>query len=90
MARATYFAAKFLAGCVAASQLGQVATLHPAFFRFSALVAVVAVVIWISLWVLDDWVIAVLNCDRTFYYGYLISAAICALLGGGVILWMQF
>jgi hypothetical protein len=90
MTKATYYLGIFLAGCVATSLLGTVATLHPAFFRFVLLVEVVRLTLWLAAWALDDWLIALLKCDRMFYYGSLISLALSTLLGAGVALWMNW
>ena len=89
MIKAAHLISLFLAGCVATSLLGTVATMHPAFLRFSILLSVVVAVIWLLAWLLDDWVISFLQLERFTYYSVLISFAVAALVGGGVALWMS-
>jgi len=51
--RAMYLANYFVAGCIASSFLGWIASLHPTSFRVIAFLAAAAFVIWGLCWLLD-------------------------------------
>lgn len=89
MSKATHLISLFLAGCVATSLVGVVATLNPAFFQFCILLGIVFLSTWLLAWVLDDWVILHLKLERFTYYSVLIAAAAAVLLGGGIAIWMN-
>ncbi len=51
--RAMYLANYFVAGCIASSFLGWVASLHPMAFRAIAFLLAALGIIWASAWLLD-------------------------------------
>ena len=51
--RAVYLANYFIAGCIASSLLGWVASLHPMAFRAIAFLLAALGIIWASAWLLD-------------------------------------
>lgn len=51
--RAMYLGNYFVAGCIASSLLGWVASLHPMAFRAIAFLAAAAFVLWGLCWLLD-------------------------------------
>ncbi|MEG4121874.1 hypothetical protein QUA43_30955 [Microcoleus sp. N9_B4] len=51
--RAMYLANYFIAGCIASSLLGWVASLHPMSFRAIAFLLAALGIIWASAWLLD-------------------------------------
>ncbi|MEG4627919.1 hypothetical protein Q5691_26995 [Microcoleus sp. w1-18aA5] len=51
--RAMYLANYFIAGCIASSLLGWVASLHPMAFRAIAFLLAAVGIIWASAWLLD-------------------------------------
>jgi hypothetical protein len=81
-----YLANYFVAGCIASSFLGWVASLHPMAFRAIVFLAVAAFILWGLCWLLDfsvsDWLkISVSNLQALLLAG-LASVAI----GAGVFL----
>lgn len=89
MARATHLISLFLAGCVATTLIGVVASLAPEFFNFAVLVAGVLIALWLLAWLLDDWLINFLQLERFSYYSILISSAAAAVIGGGIAIWIN-
>ena len=84
--RAMYLANYFVAGCIASSFLGWVASLHPMAARAIAFLAAAAFILWGLCWLLDfsvsDWLkISVSNLQALLLAG-LASVAI----GAGVFL----
>ena len=51
--RAMYLGNYFIAGCIASSLLGWVASLHPIAFRAIAFLAAAAFILWGLCWLLD-------------------------------------
>lgn len=51
--RAMYLGNYFIAGCIASSLLGWVASLHPMAFRAIAFLAATAFILWGLCWLLD-------------------------------------
>jgi hypothetical protein len=84
--RAMYLANYFVAGCIASSFLGWVASLHPMAFRAIAFLAAATFIVWGLCWLLDfsisNWLkISVQNLQALLLAG-LASIAI----GAGVFL----
>lgn len=82
--RAMYLANYFIAGCIASSLLGWIASLHPmAFKAITFLVATVAVV-WILCWLLDLSVSQLLKVSMSDLQAVLVSGLAMLLIGIGV------
>jgi len=84
--RAMYLASYFVAGCIASSFLGWVASLHPMAFRAITFLAAATFIVWGLCWLLDfsisNWLkISVQNLQALLLAG-LASIAI----GAGVFL----
>jgi len=84
--RAMYLANYFIAGCIAASFLGWVASLHPMAARAIAFLTAAAFVIWCLCWLLDfsvsDWLkISVQNLQA-----FLLASLAATAIGTGVFL----
>jgi hypothetical protein len=84
--RAIHLANYFVAGCIASSFLGWVASLHPMAMRAIAFLAVAAFIVWGLCWLLDfsvsDWLkISVTNLQALLLAGLAASA-----IGAGVFL----
>ena len=84
--RAMYLANYFVAGCIASSLLGWVASLHQmAFKTITFLIAAVAVV-WILCWLLDFSISQLLKVSVADLQAVLIGGLAMLLIGLGVFL----
>lgn len=82
--KAMYLANYFVAGCIASSLLGWIASLHPmAFKAITFLVATVAVV-WTLCWLLDFSVSQLLKVSMSDLQAVLVSGLAMLLIGIGV------
>jgi hypothetical protein len=84
--RAMYLANYFVAGCIASSFLGWVASLHPMAFRVIAFLAAVAFVIWGLCWLLDYSVSSLLKISVSSLQTFLLAGLAVGAIGVGVFL----
>jgi hypothetical protein len=84
--RAVYLANYFVAGCIAFSLLGWVATLHPIAFRAILCLLAATAIIWCLSWLLDFSLSSALKISVRDLQAYLISAGAMFLVGLGVYL----
>jgi hypothetical protein len=81
-----YLANYFVAGCIASSFLGWVASLHPMTFRAIAFLAVAAFIFWGLCWLLDFSVSSWLKISVQNLQALLLATLAAAIIGGGVFL----
>jgi hypothetical protein len=81
-----YLANYFLAGCIASSFLGWVASLHPMAARAIAFLAAAAFVIWGLCWLLDFSVSSWLKVSVQNLQAVLLATLAAAIIGGGIFL----
>ena len=86
MTRAMQLLNSFIAGCVASSLLGWVATLHPIAFKVISALIFTAIIIWGLAWLLDDTMTAKLRIDPQSLQAILVSGLAMLLIGLGVVL----
>ena len=86
MMRAIHLANYFVAGCIASSFLGWVASLHPALFRAIAFLAAVTFILWGLCWLLDFSVSAWLKISVNNLQALLLAALAAIVIGVGVFL----
>jgi len=84
--RAMYLANYFVAGCIASSLLGWVASLHPMATRAIAFLAAAAFVIWGLCWLLDFSVSGWLKISVTNLQALLLASLVATAIGVGVFL----
>jgi len=84
--RAMYLANYFVAGCIASSFLGWVASLHPTSFRAITFLAAAALVIWGLCWVLDYSVSNLLKISVSSLQAFLLAGLAAIAIGAGVFL----
>ena len=84
--RAMYLANYFVAGCIAFSLLGWVASLHPIAFRAIAFLTAAAFTVWCLCWLLDFSLSSALKISVSDLQAYLIAAGAMFLVGLGVYL----
>jgi len=84
--RAVYLANYFVAGCIASSLLGWVASLHPTSFRAIAFLAAAAFVVWGLCWLLDFSVSGWLKISVSNLQALLLATLAAAIIGGGIFL----
>jgi hypothetical protein len=84
--RAVYLANYFVAGCIASSLLGWVATLHPTSFRVIAFLAAAAFVVWSLCWLLDYSVSSLLKISVSSLQAFLLALLAATAIGAGVFL----
>jgi hypothetical protein len=83
--RAMYLANYFVAGCIASSLLGWLASLHPTSFRAIAFLAA-AFVIWGLCWLLDYSVSNLLKISVSSLQAFLLAVLAAIAIGAGVFL----
>jgi hypothetical protein len=81
-----YLANYFVAGCIASSLLGWVASLHPMATRAIAFLAAAAFVIWGLCWLLDFSVSGWLKISVTNLQALLLASLVATAIGVGVFL----
>ena len=86
MMRAMYLANYFVAGCIASSLLGWLASLHPTSFRAIAFLAAAAFVIWGLCWLLDYSVSSLLKISVSSLQSFLLAGLAAVAIGTGVFL----
>jgi len=84
--RAMYLANYFVAGCIASSFLGWIASLHPMATRAIAFLAAAAFVIWGLCWLLDYSVSSLLKISVSSLQALLLAGLAAIAIGTGVFL----
>jgi hypothetical protein len=84
--RAIHLANYFVAGCIASSFLGWIASLHPITFRAIAFLAAAAFVIWGLCWLLDYSVSSLLKISVSSLQAFLLAGLAAIAIGAGVFL----
>jgi len=84
--RAMYLANYFIAGCIASSFLGWIASLHPTSFTAIAFLAAAAFVIWGLCWLLDYSVSNLLKITVSSLQAFLLAVLAAIAIGAGVFL----
>jgi hypothetical protein len=84
--RAVYLANYFVAGCIAFSLLGWVASLHPIAFRAILCLLAATAIIWCLSWLLDFSLSSAFKISVRDLQAYLIAAGAMFLVGLGVFL----
>jgi hypothetical protein len=84
--RAMYLANYFIAGCIASSLLGWIASLHPMAFRAIAFLLAALGIIWASAWLLDYSLSQFLKISIQQLQAVLISVLAVLVVGLGVFL----
>lgn len=84
--RALYLANYFIAGCIASSLLGWVASLHPMATKAIAFLLAAAFIAWGLCWLLDFSVSSLLKISVPNLQAFLLAGLAMALIGAGVFL----
>ena len=84
--RAMYLANYFVAGCIAFSLLGWVASLHPYAFRAVLCFLAAIAIAWGLSWLLDFSVSGWLKISVSNLQAFLLAALAMAIVGAGVFL----
>jgi len=84
--RAIHLANYFVAGCIASSFLGWVASLHPMATRAIAFLAAAAFILWGLCWLLDFSVSAWLKISVSNLQALLLAVLAMGIIGAGVFL----
>ncbi|MEG4590062.1 hypothetical protein QUA54_33325 [Microcoleus sp. MOSTC5] len=84
--RAMYLANYFVAGCIASSLLGWIASLHPMSFRAIAFLVAAAFILWGLCWLLDFSVSGWLKISVNNLQALLLAVLAMAIVGAGVLL----
>jgi hypothetical protein len=84
--QAMYLANYFVAGCIASSFLGWVASLHPMSARAIAFLAAATFILWGLCWLLDFSVSTWLKISVSNLQALLLAALAAAIIGGGIFL----
>jgi hypothetical protein len=84
--RAIHLASYFVAGCIASSFLGWVASLHPMAARAIAFLAAAAFVVWGLCWLLDYLVSSLLKISVSSLQAFLLAGLAATAIGAGVFL----
>ena len=86
MMQAIHLANYFVAGCIASSFLGWVASLHPTSARAIAFLAAAAFILWGLCWLLDFSVSAWLKISVSNLQALLLAVLAMGIIGAGVFL----
>jgi len=84
--RAIHLANYFVAGCIASSFLGWVASLHPMSARAIAFLAAAAFILWGLCWLLDFSVSGLLKISVNNLQALLLAGLTASAIGAGVFL----
>jgi hypothetical protein len=76
----------FVAGCIASSFLGWIASLHPMAFRVIAFLAAAAFIVWGLCWLLDFSVSGWLRISVSSLQALLLASLAAVVIGLGVFL----
>jgi hypothetical protein len=86
MMRAMYLANYFVAGCIASSFLGWVASLHPMSAKVIAFLAAAGFIVWGLCWLLDFSVSGWLKISVSNLQALLLASLTMVLIGAGIFL----
>jgi hypothetical protein len=86
MMQAMYLANYFIAGCIASSFLGWIASLHPMTARAIAFLAAATFILWGLCWLLDFSVSSSLKISVTNLHAFLLASLAAIAIGAGVFL----
>ncbi len=86
MMRVMYLANYFVAGCIASSFLGWVASLHPTSFRAIAFLLATLGIVWTAAWLLDYSLSQFLKISIQQLQAVLVSVLAFLIIGLGVFL----
>jgi len=86
MMRAMYLANYFVAGCIASSFLGWVASLHPMATRAIAFLVTAAFILWGLCWLLDFSISGWLKISVQNLQAFLLASLVAGVIGAGVFL----
>jgi len=84
--RAIHLANYFVAGCIASSLLGWIASLHPMAFRAIAFLLVALGIVWTAAWLLDYSLSQFLKISIQELQAVLVSVLAFLIIGLGVFL----
>jgi len=84
--RSVYLGNYFVAGCIASSLLGWVASLHPMTFRAITFLAATAFIAWGLCWLLDFSVSSLLKISISSLQAFLLALLAAIAIGAGVFL----
>jgi hypothetical protein len=84
--KAMYLVNYFVAGCIASSLLGWIASLHPMSFRAIAFLTAAAFIAWGLCWLLDFSVSGWLKIPVANLQAFLLAGLAMAIIGAGVFL----
>jgi hypothetical protein len=84
--RAIYLANYFVAGCIASSFMGWIASLHPMAFRAVLCLLATIAIGWVLSWLLDFSLSKLLNISLADLQAFLIGGLAMLLIGLGVFL----
>ncbi|MEG4521151.1 hypothetical protein [Microcoleus sp. AT9b-C5] len=84
--RAMYLANYFIAGCIASSLLGWVASLHPMSFKAIAFLLAATTITWCLGWLLDYSLSNVLKIEIHALHAHLVVIGAMLVVGMGVYL----
>ena len=84
--RAMYLANYFIAGCIASSFFGWLASLHPVATRAITFLTAAAFIIWGLCWLLDFSVSGWLKISINNLQALLLATLVAAIIGGGIFL----
>jgi hypothetical protein len=84
--RAIHLANYFVAGCIASSFLGWIASLHPTSFRAIAFLAAAAFIVWGLCWLVDYSVSSLLKISVSSLQAFLLALLAAIAIGAGVFL----
>jgi len=82
--RAMYLANYFVAGCIASSLMGWIASLHPMSFKAITFLLAAAAVAWVMCWLLDYSLSQLLKISVPHLQALLLSSFAMILIGLGV------
>jgi hypothetical protein len=84
--RAMYLGNYFVAGCIASSLLGWVASLHPVATKVIAFLAIAVFILWCLCWLLDFSVSSWLKISVQNLQAFLVAGLAVIAIGAGVFL----
>jgi len=84
--RAMYLTNYFIAGCIASSLLGWIASLHPMSMRAIAFLATATFILWGLCWLLDFSVSSLLKISVQNLQALLVAGLAVSIIGVGVFL----
>ena len=82
--KAMYLVNYFVAGCIASSLLGWIASLHPMSFKAIAFLLATVAVVWVMCWLLDFSLSQLLKISVPQLQALLVSVLAVLLIGLGV------